>query len=239
MPSLRLALTLLLCFVTLSVGKRFGKIFGTRTTRSVSECKGEAQYKVIFQNLLTPAKFGSKIPDDGLVFSPLAGVSHSNRKSFLTVRGFASPTVEEIAETGSNTNFLERANAMRPRGVLSVAGGPGPVMPGESGILMLDVDCNHTFVTVLSMIAPSPDWIVQINNMNMFDEEEGGFVKLSAGNLIAYDAGTDDGGDFTPPMDTSLDLPTMPRENIAPLVEDDTDPFMGEIVGRYVLVRVM
>lgn len=56
--------------------------------------------------------------------------------------------------------------------------------------------------------------------------------------LIAYDAGVDDGRDFTPPLDTSLDEPTAPQKNIAPLVEDETDRFEGRIVGKYVIQKI-
>eukprot|EP00177_Eucheuma_denticulatum_P002055 GFKZ01003676.1.p2 GENE.GFKZ01003676.1~~GFKZ01003676.1.p2 ORF type:complete len:128 (-),score=20.50 GFKZ01003676.1:382-708(-) len=102
-----------------------------------------------------------------------------------------------------------------------------------SKTLELNVDCDHSFVTVLGMIAPSPDWIVQINNRNLYDENKGRYVRRVAGKLIAYDAGVDDGREFTPPMDLSLDLPTTPRQNIAPLVEDETDRLEGRVVGRF------
>lgn len=88
------------------------------------------------------------------------------------------------------------------------------------------------------MIAPSPDWIVQINNRNMVDDT-GAFVKMMSGNLIAYDTGVDDGREFTSPVDASLDMPSEPSKNIAPLVEDETDRFEGRNVGRFYVVRTM
>ncbi|PXF45302.1 Spondin-1 [Gracilariopsis chorda] len=201
-------------------------------------CSGKAIYRVSFQNLLTPKNFGNLIPENGLVFSPLAGASHSNRISFLTIRGFASPQVEQIAETGQNGRFVTLARNLRRqgRGVLHVAAAKGPTMPGNFTNLFYAVDCAHPFITMLGMIAPSPDWIVQINNRNMI--RDGKFITRESGTLIAYDVGTDSGREFTSPVDASLDMPTEPQMNIAPLVEDETDRFQGRVVGRFHIQRI-
>lgn len=113
-----------------------------------------------------------------------------------------------------------------------------PTMAGGSTSVILNVNCRHPFVTVVGMIAPSPDWIVQINNRNLFDEETGRFIKFDSGRLIAYDSGVDSGREFTDPGNPDLDIPTVPRENIAPLVEDRTDRFEGRIVGKFAIVKI-
>lgn len=174
------------------------------------------------------------------MFSPLAGVSHSGRISFLTVRGFASKPVEVIAENGVNEPFIRLAKRLRRRnrGVLTVVDAGAPTMPGKATTLLLNVDCENSFVTALGMIAPSPDWIVQINNRNVVNPETGKFIGRIEGDLIAYDTGVDDGREFTPPADLSLDIPTEPRQNIAPLVEDETDRFEGRVVGKYFIVKI-
>ncbi|KAI0563382.1 Spondin [Gracilaria domingensis] len=199
-------------------------------------CTGEADYVVNFTNLLTPERFGDAIPEGGLVYSPLAGASHSNRISLLTVRSLASPQVEQIAETGDNGRFVALAEGLVGKGVKNVSAAMGPTMPGNYTALKFTVDCEHPFITVVSMIAPSPDWLVQISNINLV--RRGSFIKRRSGRLIAYDAGTDDGGDFTNPADASLDMPTEPQLNIAPLVEDETDAFDGRFVGKYVITKV-
>ncbi|PXF44893.1 Spondin-1 [Gracilariopsis chorda] len=201
-------------------------------------CTGRALYRVTFRNLLTPENFGDLIPETGLVFSPLAGASHSNRISFFTIRGFASPQVEQIAETGQNGRFVRLARNLKysRRGVLSVSAANGPTMPGNTTTLYFFVDCAHPFITMLGMIAPSPDWIVQLNNRPLI--RDGEFISGENGTLIAYDTGTDDGREFTSPVDASLDMPTEPQQNIAPLVEDETDRFEGRIVGMFYIQRV-
>lgn len=110
-------------------------------------------------------------------------------------------------------------------------------MPEDSVTVTVDVDCSHQYISGIAMIAPSPDWIVQLSNVNLFGRR--GFKYRHYGRLIAYDAGTDDGKDFTNPGDSSLDLPTVPQKNIVPLVEDDTDPFEGRVVGKYMIKKIM
>ncbi|CAN8068901.1 unnamed protein product [Agarophyton chilense] len=198
-------------------------------------CTGEFEYVVNFTNFLTPERFGDRIPEGGLVFSPLAGASHSNRVSLLTVRSLASPQVEQIAETGQNGRFVALAESLVGKGVRTAAAATGPTMPGNYTALRFTVDCENPFITVVGMIAPSPDWLVQISNIPMM--RRGRFLERRRGTLIAYDAGTDDGANFTSPVDASLDMPTEPQKNIAPLVEDETDAFNGRFIGTYVITR--
>lgn len=197
-------------------------------------------YDVRFRNIVTTDRFGSKVPEGGLVYSPLTGVSHSNRLSLLTVRGLASKAVATIAKSGDNEPFIKLANLFKRRTgyVKEVVSADGPTLSGGSTTLRLKVDCARPFITVIGMLAPTPDWIVQINNRNMFNVRRGQFTRGTSGTLIAYDGGVDSGGDFTDPKDATLDILTNPQENIAPLVEDSTDPFMGQIVGRFTIRRV-
>lgn len=203
-------------------------------------CRGFARYNVTFYNVLTTQRFRSMIPSDGLSFSPLTATGHSNRVSILTVRGFASKAIEAIAETGDNSMLVRALRTLRAskQGVRSYRAASSGVMPGKSVTLMVNVDCMHPFISAVSMIAPSPDWIVQVSNVNMYSRRFRKFMRYRRGNLIAYDAGTDDGREFTAPSDTSLDIPTVPQKNIAPLVEDDTDRFEGRVVGKYLIKRI-
>jgi len=67
------------------------------------------------------------------------------------------------------------------------------------------------------MIAPSPDWSVQIKNTNLLDTQRGG---------------VDDGREFTDLPDPSFDIPTVPP------VEDDTERFECHVVSRCTIRRV-
>lgn len=202
-------------------------------------CRDFASYNVTFFNHLTHSKFPHILPSTGLVFSPMVAAAHSNRFSILTVRGYASKQVQAIAETGDNSQLIRvlRSTRREKNGVRSYASSATPTMPGNHTTVRLRVNCRHPLVTALAMISPSPDWFVQISNVNLYSRRARKFISGKSGNLIAYDAGTDDGQEFTPPSDTSLDIRAKPRKNIAPLIEDETDRFHGRVVGKFIIKR--
>ena len=154
--------------------------------------------------------------------------------------------VQQFAEQGINTKFFLQAKLLRNQGqgVLSVIDAFRTTRPGLTTAVTLTVNCEHPFVTVIGAILRSPDWIVQISNMNLYDLERKRFVKRMSGDLIACDAGVDDGRDFSAPqsskyvVDLIPDLPSSPKKNIAPLVEDATDRFEGRNVGLYIIKRI-
>lgn len=189
-------------------------------------------YEVMFRNALvgTMEPFEGKIPRSGLVFSPISIVTHSPRVSFLTVSGFASPQVEQIAETGDNGRFLSFAKSLTS--VSSVESASGPTMPGSETTVRVNATCAYPYITGLSMIAPSPDWIVQFSNVPLLDLN-GSFIDEDSGTLFAYDAGTDSGDMFTNPFNATFDMPTEPPQTIVPLSMDETDAFDGMAVGSY------
>ena len=57
------------------------------------------------------------------------------------------------------------------------------------------------------MIAPSPDWFVGFNNLNLVVDGE--FVESKVVQFVPYDSGSDSGVSFA-----SDNLDTQPRENI-------------------------
>lgn len=125
-------------------------------------CRGESTYIVRFFNFMSPGTFGAAFP--GLGYSLLTGVSHSNRISTFTERGYADEGyadegTAEIAKTGNNEIFLANAMAVKNKTghVLSIDSPEGLTMPLQSANITLSVDRMRPFVTVLTMIAPSPD----------------------------------------------------------------------------------
>lgn len=211
-------------------------LFGFLLSRSAAEsCYSEQKYKVIFYNGLSDSgRFKGIVPEGGLAFSPMTGVTHDPRISLFTPRGFASKGLEMVCETGSNKLFREEAYAYGDR-VTSVVGGEGGIPGGTKGYIEVKATCDNYYLTATSMIAPSPDWIAQINNFPLM--RNGSFIYEKWGRLFAYDCGTDSGRDFTDPSNPDLDIPTVPVDNIVPLVQDETDRFDGQPVGWYKVVR--
>lgn len=76
------------------------------------------------------------------------------------------------------------------------------------------------------MIAPSPDWVAQINNEKLTDNS-GDWKNTISVDIYATDAGTDSGTTYT-----SANSNTNPAQNISSL--QNTAPFSDQIVGAFV-----
>jgi hypothetical protein len=69
-------------------------------------------------------------------------------------------------------------------------------------------------VSVVSMLAPSPDWFIAVSNINLIENNE--WVVNKTITVDIYDSGTDDGSTFLSP-----DFPTLPP---LPIVNITTPP---------------
>ncbi len=58
------------------------------------------------------------------------------------------------------------------------------------------VTTAHPLVTLLTMVAPSPDWFVGVSGLSLLDAQ-GDWLALHAVDLFPYDAGTDEGTEFS------------------------------------------
>lgn len=135
-----------------------------------------------------------------------------------------------VAETGNNAVFVsELETAKSNKFVMDIQTVNSLLSARSNYSVMLQASCDKPFVGAVTMVAPSPDWFVGVSRLNVVNRH-GKFINRAFGRLRVYDAGTDSGE-----MLTSQNEPTMPVENIAPL---RGDPFMGRIVGRYLLERM-
>ena len=182
-------------------------------------------YKVTIKGLFTPDYVPGAPPN--ALFSPLTVVSHARRFSALSLYGYATEGIKEVAETGNNSKLLQELSSESAMPfVKSVASTDGPFDGDAEASVVVMVDCKMSVITAVSMLAPSPDWIIAAANINMWNGEY--FKEKMEGQLHIYDAGTDSGATFL-----AEDMPTMPRENIAPLGEPFTMP-----VANYTIERV-
>ena len=109
---------------------------------------------------------------------------------------------------------------------------------------MINVSTAYPYVSAISMVAPSPDWIVGISSVNLCQQDEvtGNFSWVeryppeNQMNLYGYDAGTDGGVTFLSP-----DLPLDPFIPITIFnATNASNIFYNQEAGRlYPLCRVM
>ncbi|MDE2653063.1 MAG: Ig-like domain-containing protein [Gemmatimonadota bacterium] len=138
----------------------------------------------------------------GAHFTTLIGGVHGSGVTFWAAGEQASAGVELVAELGSTPTF--RSEVQASSHTLSViqegvaGGGTG------SATFNIDVTRTHPLVTLLSMIGPSPDWFVGVSGVSLLDGSNQ-WRQSHVVDLFPYDAGTEDGTEFT-------------------LSNDDTDP---------------
>jgi hypothetical protein len=166
-------------------------------------------------------------------FSGLIGASHNDKVSFWKEEELASPGIKSMAETGSkNPLDTEIRNAILDRTAFKLISGGGINPSPDSVSLEFKVSENYPLVTLVTMIAPSPDWFVGVDSLNLF--ENGAFVNEKTVVLYAYDAGTDNGTSYTSPDD-----PTDPPVSIFKI---EGYPFFyeGELVplGTFTFTKV-
>jgi hypothetical protein len=141
-------------------------------------------------------------------FSGLIGSVHSSDVTFWETEATASTGVKLVAERGATSTFSEEVNLTIISGsaLSTITGGGITLSPGTVSTTF-SVTREYPLVTLLSMLAPSPDWFVGVNGLSMLEEDE--FLTGKTVTLYCYDAGTDSGTSYESP-----DQPTTPQEQI-------------------------
>ena len=81
-----------------------------------------------------------------------------------------------------------------------------------AGVTELEFDINEAFplVTLVSMVAPSPDWFVGVHGVSLMEAATGDFMQTVVVDMAVYDAGTEDGEGFS-----LNNADTKPKEPVA------------------------
>lgn len=130
----------------------------------------------------------------GVHFTNFAGIVHKNNTSLWQENMFASTGIENVAETGNTSILLlEIDSIIREKKAISLIyfTPPGPVSTKTASVY-----CNSefSFISFISMIAPSPDWFIGVSNINLYKNEN--WVNDTIIPLFVHDAGTEEGDVF-------------------------------------------
>ena len=152
-------------------------------------------YGVTFTGTWTTDVTPAGMPD-GAHFSPLIGGVHNAAVAFLEAGGTATPGVESMAERGRTATLAKEIEAAGANtlGVLRKEDGSGAT--GSSTFDAATVTADHPRVTLLSMIAPSPDWFVGVSGLSLLDAS-GAWVETLTLELFPWDAGTEEGDELS------------------------------------------
>lgn len=165
-------------------------------------------------------------------FSGLIGATHNESVVVWAPGALSSPGIQNMAETGSKRPLQDELATKSAAGSVRriVSGGGISRSPGQVQVTFT-MTREFPLVSVVSMIAPSPDWFVGVRGLSLC--VDGAWADSQGVDLFAYDAGTDSGVDYGSPNEASI--PHLP---IYPLTEP---PFkVGDAVpplGTFTFVR--
>jgi len=152
-------------------------------------------------------------------FSPLVGGLHNENVMFWEVGGLASDGMETMAETGATSTLVSEIQTAAAQGDAS-----GSTIVGSSfaspGVSVVQFDVNREFsrLTLVSMLAPSPDWFVGVAGLPLF--ENGHWREQVTVVLFTYDAGSDSGTTFLSANDDTVPPEPIVKIATAPLADD-------------------
>ncbi len=173
-----------------------------------SEDVATARYRVTFDAAWDAVTHPTDFPDDPR-FSPVAGLTHNSSIRLFNEGDIASEGLVNISQTGSRDPLdSELASLINSGAGQFYIESDTRVRPSPDTIsTTFEISETHPYVSLTSMIAPSPDWIVALRDYNLF--QNGEFVESAVAQFIPYDTGSDSGETFT-----SDNQNTDPREGI-------------------------
>lgn len=187
----------------------------------------QATYRVTFDAAWSQQTHPTDFPGNPH-FSPLIGATHHSNFSLWEVGSLATDGVESMAETGSTFLMTQEINSAISAGDAEfLLSGSGFNSPGSTS-MTFDMTSDHPAVSLVSMIAPSPDWFVGVDGLELFQNDR--WVDQVVIDLAAYDSGTDDGVQYT-----SANSNSNPAQ---PIFEILGYPFQGVPIGTYTFTKL-
>ena len=210
---------------------------------TLSAQSNEASYKITFtsnwsQN--THPHSSGNIPSNAH-WSKLVGATHNSGIVFLMMGSVASNGVEGIAELGANGVFFDEVNYAieRDRADQIINGGSLGSAQGKIIIDETNVSSDYPLLSLVCMIAPSPDWMIAINSISLLDQDENWIEHITV-DMYPYDSGTDSGLDYNSPNnDTDPPEPIMSLQGIIPFSNEKIGTIEIELLDTNVGVDDM
>ena len=173
---------------------------------------GPAEYTVIIKSTWTKTSHPFEYPS-GAHFSGMIGASHNAKYSIFAIGRRPTPGLERLSEEGKHSPLdTEIRTAIDQGNALMLFESGGLKNWKDSMVSTVRVDPAHPLVSVVNMIAPSPDWFTGASGVTL--AEDGAWINRRTVTLYAYDSGGDDGTTYTArDKDTNPKKPTTRAAN--------------------------
>ncbi|WP_125721641.1 spondin domain-containing protein [Pseudoalteromonas rubra] len=196
----------------------------TNTTTN-EQAEDTATYQLTFTRTWEADNFATNFPANSH-FSPLVGLTH-NADGFIFKSDLpASAGMISMAETGSKSQLKDEISAIQNAGnsnyLIDESG-----VPNSAKSISFTFEASQQFplLSVVSMVAPSPDWFIGLQGVPLFTDNQ--WLDSRTIQLKVYDAGSDSGPRFG-----SANQATSPAEPVMLLTSDPADSDFAAGVHR-------
>jgi hypothetical protein len=189
-----------------------------------------ARYRVTFDATWSAQSHPTDVPRNPH-FSRLIGGTHKSTVKFWESGALASEGIRLMAEQGRTTPLDTEIEAAIAAGQAQrVLVGDGIDRSPDRITLDFEISRDFSLVTLVSMLAPSPDWFVGVSALILIENADR--TAQTVVELQPWDAGTDSGVTFG-----SADVRTSPPEPIhligtGPLLVGASVPPVGTFTFR-------
>ncbi len=194
-----------------------------------------AEYDVVFNATWSATTHPTDFPA-GAHWSGLVGGLHNIGVEFWHPGVNSSTGMQLMAELGGKTTLLAEVNAAITAGTANRTLSGNSISSGAgTSTLRFQIDRTHPLVTLVTMIAPSPDWFAGVRGLPLI--ENGQWVQSKTVALFPWDTGTDSGATFASPNLVSSPRGVITRIVTPPLGTNGYAPPMGTFT--FTLVRIV
>jgi hypothetical protein len=189
-----------------------GDAMAATDAMGASGATGTVEYTVVVKSRWTRGNHPFEYPSAGALtgphFSGVIGVAHDSSYAIFREGTPPTPGLENLSETGRHAPLDAEIRAATQRGAAATLFETGPLRDfGDSLVTTVRVDERHPLVSLVAMVAPSPDWFTGASSVNLV--ENGQWVTSRTLELNAYDSGGDEGTTYkAPDRDTNPKKPT-------------------------------
>ena len=197
----------------------------TATTPPTETPAASARYQLTFEATWSPATHPTDFPANPH-FSGLIGAAHDPSVRLWAEGETATPGMKNMAETGGKSPLDGEIDSLIGEGSAceTISGGGISPSPGAVTVTFtVNLDCP--VVSVVSMIAPSPDWFVGVSGMSLL--EDGQWIGERVVALHPYDAGTDRGSSYASADEPEGSAGAIRTIETEPLLVDGDVPLLG------------
>lgn len=189
-----------------------------------------ATYKVTIKTEFKKDNFKNRHFPKNPHFSPVVITSHSPNFDLFKMGSMATTGVKNVAETGNPTVLNGEIDQSQMLGFNLERTQTRGLMGVDEVSAEITLTKDYPLVSLISMIAPSPDWVIGVSGLSLLKGEK--FIDKLELPLYAIDAGTDSGMYYE-----SDNSQTMPQGMIS-LLKNVSGLSIDHAFGKVVLEKL-